>query len=164
MRACVYRSDSSKRDTHALTMSFSHMNITAHKRGKRNGLRRGKGSIPSCPVFDARYLLAVFVLVGPRGLMFDELRSVLRMLTIAQVCEVFCIDSAVEIPVFGKRTTPFAVCLSIFALTSNFAALRRTRASGRSAPVLLKELLRLSASQRLLRKSRSISQMPCCLA
>jgi hypothetical protein len=96
-------------------MRFPHVNITAHKCGKRNGLRRGKGRIPSCPVLNARYLLAVFVLVGPRGLMFDELHSVLRMLAIAQVCEVPCMNSTVEIPLFGKSTTPFAVCLSILA-------------------------------------------------
>jgi hypothetical protein len=47
--------------------------------------------------------------------MFDELRSVLRMLAIAQVCEVFCMNSTVKIPIFGKLTTPFAVCLSILA-------------------------------------------------
>jgi hypothetical protein len=47
--------------------------------------------------------------------MFDELRSVLRMLAIAQTCEVFCMNSTVEIPIFGKRTTPFAVYLSISA-------------------------------------------------
>ena len=93
----------SKRDTHALTMCIPHANITAHKRGKRNGLRRGKGCIPSGPVLDARYLLAVFVLVGPRGLMFDELRSVLRMLAIAQICEVFCMNSTMKIPIFGSR-------------------------------------------------------------
>jgi hypothetical protein len=96
-------------------MCFPHANVTAHKRSKRNGLRRRKGGIPSCSVLNARYLLAVFVLVGPRGLMFDELCSVLRMLAIAQICEVFCMNSTMKIPIFGKLTTPFAVCLSILA-------------------------------------------------
>jgi hypothetical protein len=47
--------------------------------------------------------------------MFDELCSVIRMLAIAQVCEVFCMNSTMKIPIFGKLTTPFAVCLSILA-------------------------------------------------
>jgi hypothetical protein len=96
-------------------MRFPHANITAHKRGKRNGLRSGKGRIPPGTVLNARNLLAILVLVGSRRLVLDELCAALWMLALAQVSESICLDSTVESPFLRKLTAPFAVCLPIAA-------------------------------------------------
>jgi hypothetical protein len=77
-----------KRNTNTFTMCASHAFIATHKRSKRNGLRRRERRIPSCTMFCARDLLAIFVLVGLCWLMPDKLHGVLWMLPFAQPCEL----------------------------------------------------------------------------
>jgi hypothetical protein len=102
-------------NTHAFTMRLAHMNITAHKRSQRNRLRCGEGRIPTGPVLNTRYLVAIFVLIGPCRLMPDKLNSALWVLPFTEQSKTICLDSAMQSPLFSERAAPFAVCLPVAA-------------------------------------------------
>src|SRR5580658_1861151 len=72
-----------KRYTDALTVRLAHPLIAAHKRGQRDGFRRGECCIPPGSMFDAGDFLAVLVVVGLCRLVLDELRAACRMLSFA---------------------------------------------------------------------------------
>src|SRR5580658_1417829 len=101
--------------THAFAVRFAHSKVSADECCKRDGLRRGEGCIPACAMFCARDLFAVLVFVSFRRLMPDELRAVVRMLTLAQSCKAICLNKTLQFPLRSKLSTPFAVHLVITA-------------------------------------------------
>jgi hypothetical protein len=64
-------------------MGQAHTFIAPNERGERNRLRRGKRSVPSGAMFNARDLLAILVFVGLLRLVLDELRAAFRVLSLA---------------------------------------------------------------------------------
>ena len=104
-----------ERNAHAFTVRISHADITAHKRSQRNRLRRGEGRIPSGSVLNARYLLAVFVLIGPCWLVFDKLNSALRVQPFTERCKTICLNSTMQSPFFRECAAPFAECPPVAA-------------------------------------------------
>ena len=63
-----------QRDTDTFAMCFAHAIIAAHKGRKRNRLGCGERRIPSCTMLRTCDLLSILILVGPGGLVLNELR------------------------------------------------------------------------------------------
>ena len=115
MRACVYLSNSAKRDAHTLPMRLSHALIPADKSGKRDRLRRGERSIPTGAMFYARDFLAEFSFVGswrPDG---ERAALPCRVLAFAQPGEVLSANRTLQAPLLGQLALPFAMSLLVAA-------------------------------------------------
>ena len=102
-----------ERDADTLTVRLPHTLIAAHKRGERDGFRRGECRIPPGAMFDAGDFLAVLVVVGLCRLVLDELRAAFRMLAFAQPSEFFGSNGTAQSPLLGKPTLPLAMHLRV---------------------------------------------------
>jgi hypothetical protein len=98
-----------------LTVRQAHTLVAAHKRGERNGFRRGECRVPPCAMFDTGDFLAVLVVVGLCRLMLDKLRAAFRMLSFAQSSEFLGINETTQSPLLGKPSLPLAMHLRVTA-------------------------------------------------
>ena len=102
-----------ERYPYAFSVRLTYSKVAADKRGERNRLRCRKCRIPSGAMFYARDLFAVFVFVGSRRLVLNELQACLWVLALAESSEVFRANSTAHTPhSLSKRTMPLAVRLS----------------------------------------------------
>src|SRR5580693_3768302 len=83
-------------DVDGLAVRLPHPVVAADKRGQRDGLRRGKGSVPSgamlnrCNGSSVRHLILMGVAV------LDKLFGGVRMLAFTQTRKLFCADGSGE--------------------------------------------------------------------
>jgi hypothetical protein len=78
-----------KGNADALAVRFADTLIAAYKRGERNRFGSGQGRIPAGSVLHCLDGLAVGILIFIRRSLPHELLAGLRMLALAEFCEVF---------------------------------------------------------------------------
>ena len=96
-------------------MRFAHTIIATHKGRKRNRLGCGERRIPSCTMFRAGDLLTIAIVVGPGGLVLDELRIVRWVPSFAQTSKLFSPYVAMHSPLLCKAPLPLAMSFLIAA-------------------------------------------------
>src|ERR1019366_6752615 len=97
-----------KGNANALPMRFADTFIATDKRRYRDGFWGGKRRIPASPVLHRLDVLAVGVLIFIGRSLPHKLLSGLRMLALAEFCEVLGRDGPGEAELRGQSPLPFA--------------------------------------------------------